>query len=313
MYENFEMRKVLVAELIKYMATNDKIVVLDADLGKASGTIAIKDAFPDRHIEAGIAESNMTSIAAGLSSYGYLPFISSFTPFVTRRTADQVAVSCAYAKQNVRIIGLDPSIAAEYNGGTHMSMEDVAIMRSIPEVVVFEPVDKTMLIKSLPSILDFKGVMYIRLWRKIAVDVFDDSYNFDLFKGDLVKKGKDVTIITAGFMLNQALKAEKILSAQGIKAEIINIHTIKPIDADMIIKSVSKTKCAVVCENHSVIGGLYSAVCEVTSQHCPVKVLPIAVMDKFGQVGKLSDLVTAYNLSEDDIVKQALAAIASKK
>lgn len=309
MYENFEMRKVFVAELIKYMAANEKIIVLDADLGKASGTIAIKDVYPDRHVEVGIAEANMTSIAAGLSSYGYLPFISSFTPFITRRTTDQVAVSCAYAKQNVRIIGTDPSIAAEYNGGTHMSMEDVAIMRSIPEIMVFEPVDKTMLIKAMPAILDYKGVMYIRLWRKIAIDVFDDSYKFDLFRGDLVKSGNDVTIITSGFMLNQAIKAEKILSDKGINAEIINIHTIKPIDKDIIINSVTKTGCAVVCENHSVIGGLYSAVCEVTSQFCPVVVKPVAVMDKFGQVGKLSDLITAYGLSEHDIVNQVSAVI----
>ncbi|MEG1609333.1 MAG: transketolase family protein, partial [Clostridia bacterium] len=191
MYEGMEMRKVLVEELVKYMKDNDNIIVLDADLGKASGTIAIKDRTNNRHFEAGIAEANMVSIAAGLSSYGFIPFVSSFTPFATRRVADQIAISCAYAKQNVRIIGTDPGIAAEYNGGTHMSMEDVAIVRGIPNVVIFEPVDKTMLVKAMPSILEFNGTMYIRLWRKNATDIFDDNYKFDLFKGDMVKVGKD--------------------------------------------------------------------------------------------------------------------------
>ena len=254
MFENKEMRQVLYTFLNEEMAKNDKIVVLDADLGKANGTYNLRQTYPDRAIDVGVAEQNMASIAAGMASYGYIPFISSFTPFATRRICDQITISICYANQNVKIIGTDPGISAEYNGGTHMSLEDIGVLRSIPNLVIYEPVDATQLYKSLPKILEYKGPVYIRLFRKVAEPVFDDSYEFDLFKADVVRKGYDATIVATGIMVQEALKASAILEKEGINVEIINVHTIKPLDEETILNSLRKTKACVVCENHNLIG-----------------------------------------------------------
>jgi transketolase len=217
----------------------------------------------------------MISIAAGLSSYGYKPYAASFSPFVSRRVCDQVMLSVAYAKQNVKIIGTDPGITAEINGGTHMGNEDIGVLRSIPDMVIFEPVDAIQLEKALPVLNSYYGPVYIRLFRKAIEDVFGADYKFDLFKADTIKEGNDVTIFCSGIMVQETMRAKELLVEAGIDAEIINIHTIKPIDKETVIKSVKKTGCAVTAENHNIIGGLYSAVTEVLSANCPVPVLPI--------------------------------------
>lgn len=307
-----EMRQVFAGELKKYMANDKKVVVLDADLAKASGTWALRNEFPDQAIEVGIAEQNMVSIAAGMSSYGFKPYCTSFTPFASRRVCDQITLSCAYAKQNVKIVGTDPGICAELNGGTHMGMEDVGTLRSIANIVIFEPVDDIQLLQAMPQIHDYDGVVYIRMFRKVIDRVFDENYKFDLFKADKLKDGKDVSIFCSGIMVQETMKAKQMLADEGIDAEIINIHTIKPIDEKAIIDSVQKTKCAITCENHNIVGGLFSAVSEVVTKNCPVPVLPIGINDTFGEVGKLPYLKEVYKMRAVDIVEKCKEAIKLK-
>ena len=297
-----EMRQAFAFEIDKYMSQNENIVLLNADLAKPNGLSEISKKYPERCINVGIAEQNMASIAAGMSSYGFIPFIFTFTPFATRRICDQIAISIAYANQNVKIVGTDPGISAEYNGGTHMSVEDIGVLRSIPNIVIFEPVDNIQLRKALPQILDFDKPLYIRMFRKEIKDVFSDKYNFDLFKADVIKEGNDVTIICSGIMVQEVLEANRKLLDLGIDAEIINIHTIKPIDKETIIKSAIKTKCVVTAENHNVIGGLGSAVSEVLSQNCPTPLRCIGIKDVFGQVGKMPYLKQEYGMDSQSIV-----------
>ena len=304
-----EMRQVLAAELEKLMAQNENIVLIDADLSKPNGLAGLKSKFPERAMNIGIAEQNMACIAAGMSSYGMIPFISTFTPFATRRICDQIAVSCAYAKQNVKIIGTDPGISAEFNGGTHMSVEDIGVLRSIPEIVIFEPVDNNQLKKALPQIVDYYGVVYIRAFRKETPDVFDDSCDFDLFKASKIKDGEDLSIFCSGLMVHETLLADKELKSHGINAEIINIHTIKPIDRTAVIESAKKTGVVLTVENHNIIGGLKSAVCEVLMEEFPVPLRAIGINDKFGQVGKMPYLKKQYNMRAEDIVNKALEVL----
>ncbi|MGI6225656.1 MAG: transketolase family protein [Peptococcales bacterium] len=304
MYENVEMRQVLCEGLDKFMEEDERIIVIDADLARGHGTLGLRDKYPNRAFDIGVAEQNMAAMAAGMAAYGYVPFILSFTPFATRRICDQIAISIAYAKRNVKIIGSDPGITAELNGGTHMSMEDIGTLRSIPGITIFEPVDAIQLAKALPEIIAHDGPVYIRLFRKKAPVVFDETYNFNLFKADLLKEGKDVSIFATGIMVDESMKAADILHSQGINAEILNIHTIKPIDKEAIIKSAGKTGCVVTCENHNVIGGLASAVADVLVQECPVPLRTIGIQDHFGEVGKMDYLMKKYKMTAEDIVKE---------
>ena len=312
MFENMEMRQVFASEMEKHMAENKNIVLIDADLGKACGTFGLRSKFPDRAFDVGIAEQNMASVAAGMSSYGFIPFIFSFAPFASRRIADQVAVSCLYAKQNVKVVGTDPAISAEYNGGTHISMEDIGIMRAIPTSVIFEPVDAVQLAAALPAVIAYKGTMYIRLWRKKAEPVFDEKYKFDLFKADIIKKGKDVSVFTTGLMTQHAVKAAEGFKAAGIDAEIINVHTIKPLDEKTILSSLKKTGAAVVCESGNYCGGLSEAIAGLSVRNFPAPIEFVAVNDRFGQVGQLNFLAKEYGLTPDDIIKAAQKVISRK-
>jgi len=311
---NIEMRVALISEIEKLMEKDKRIVFVDADLGKAGCTLKLREKFPERALDVGVAEQNMASVAAGLSSYGFIPFISSFTSFATRRIADQIAISISYAGSNVKIIGLDPGITAELNGGTHMSFEDVGIIRSIPGTVIFEPVDVIQLVKALPQIVDYKGVIYIRLFRKKAPKVFNDNYEFNLFKADVLKEGNDVSIFATGITVNESMKAVEILNKRGIDTELINVHTIKPIDKETIVSSIKKTKAVVTCENHNIFGGLRSAVAEVmTEEYLCAPFKYIGVHDCFGEVGKYDYLIKRYKLSADDIVEKTLEAVSTKK
>lgn len=306
------MRDAFGSTIAEIMRKDERVCVLDADLASCNGTAKLGTEFPERAIDVGIAEQNMASVAAGLSSYGFIPFITSFTPFATRRICDQIAISIAYAKQNVKIVGTDPGISAQLNGGTHMSMEDIGVLRSIPTMVIFEPVDNEQLIQALPQIIEHKGPVYIRMFRKDCPEVFGKDYKFDLFKADKIKDGNDVTIFASGIMVEKAIKAAETLKAEGIDAEVVNVHTIKPIDAETVTESLKKTKCAVVAENHNVIGGLFSAVAEVAAQNCPTPIVPVGVKDVFGEVGKLAELAEKFEMTEKDIVAAAKKAVASK-
>jgi transketolase len=313
MYEKMEMRQVFAEVLDKLMEKNEKIVVIDADLARANGTLPLKEKYPERAFDVGIAEQNMAAVAAGMAAYGFIPFIGSFTPFATRRICDQITISIAYAKRNVKIIGSDPGISAELNGGTHMSMEDIGVIRSISGIVIFEPVDAVQFAKALPVIAEYDGPVYIRMFRKAAPIIFKDDYEFDLFKADMIREGKDVTLFATGIMVEESLKAAEMLKVEGIAAEIINIHTIKPIDREAVVKSAKKTGAVVTCENHNVIGGLKSAVAEVLSDEYPVPIKAIGVQDHFGEVAKMDYLKKKYHMTAEDIVKAAKAAIAMKR
>lgn len=308
-----EMRKVFATELENLMQKNKKICVLDADLAKADGTMKLREVFPARAFDVGIAEQNMASVAAGLSAYGFIPFITTFTPFATRRICDQIAVSIAYGMQNVKIVGTDPGIAAELNGGTHMSFEDIAVLRSIPNLVIFEPVDAEQLRQAMPQIVKCDKPCYIRMFRKETPDVFTSpKYKFNLFKADKICDGRDLSIFVSGLCTADVLDAQRILKQEGISAEVINIHTIKPLDKDAIISSAKKTKAVLTVENHNVIGGLYSAVSEVLSKECPTKSDCIGINDEFGEVGKMPQLKARYGMTVNDIVEKARLLLKNK-
>ena len=302
-----EMRQLFARELENAMNQNENIVLLNADLAKPNGFGSFSEKFPNRAINVGIAEQNMASVAAGMSSYGFIPFICTFTPFATRRICDQIAISICYAKQNVKIIGSDPGISAEYNGGTHMSFEDIGVLRSIPNMVIFEPVDNNQLKNILPQI-----IVYIRMFRKSTPDIFKEDEKFNLFSAKTIKEGTDVSIFCSGIMVAETLEANKILEEKGINAEIINIHTIKPIDEESVINSVHKTGAVLTVENHNIMGGLRSAVAEVLSENCPVPLRSVGIRDSFGQVGKMSYLKETYNMTAQDIVQAVMSVLKSK-
>ena len=275
-----EMRAMYAQCLGELMERDEKLVLLDADLSKACGTFPLRKRFPDRI----------------LASYGYKPWAESFAPFATRRVCDQIAISVCYAKRNVKIVGTDPGIAAELNGGTHMSLEDMGVVRSIPGLVIFEPTDTVQLKAAMPVLHAYEGPVYMRMNRKEFPTVFPEGYRFDLFKADLLRAGTDVTILAAGLMVSESLQAAETLAAEGISCEVINVHTIKPIDRETILASAKKTGVIVTAENHNVIGGLRSAVLEALA-HDPVPVWAVGAEDRFGEVGKLPYLKEALGLN----------------
>lgn len=304
-----EMRAVYAGTMAELMRADRHVCILDADLAKASGTRAMYGDFPKQMFDCGVAEQNMASIAAGMASYGFKPFIESFTPFASRRICDQVAISICYARSNVKIVGTDPGISAELNGGTHMSMEDVGVLRSIPGIVIFEPADAVQLRAALPVINDYKGCVYIRLFRKELPDVFGPDYKFDLFSADTMRKGNDLTIFVSGFLTKDALDAAEELSAQGLECEVVNVHTIKPIDRRTVIAAARKTGAVLTVENHNVIGGLHSAVLEALAQE-KIPAMAVGVQDRFGEVGKLPYLRETMGLTAENIAAAAKKAAA---
>ncbi len=306
-----EMRAIYAECLSKLMEADRHVVLLDADLAKASGTLGLRARFPEQIFDCGVAESNMASIAAGLSSYGFKPWIESFTPFASRRICDQIAISIAYAKQNVKIVGTDPGISAELNGGTHMSMEDVGVLRSIPGMVIFDPVDGVQLRAAMPVLNAYQGVVYIRLFRKALPDVFPEGYTFNLFQADKLRDGKDLSIFVSGMLTRDVLDAAAALDAEGISCEVINVHTIKPIDRESVIASARKTGAVLTVENHNVIGGLHSAVLEALATE-KIPACAVGVQDRFGEVGKLPYLREAMGLTVENIVATAKKAVSLK-
>lgn len=306
------LRETYVDLLIEYAKRDSRIVIVEADLMKAAGTTRFGAEFPDRTINVGIQEANMIGVASGMSAMGKVPFTHTFTPFSTRRVCDQITLSVAYAGLNVKIMGSDPGVTAELNGGTHMSMEDIAIMRNIPGMVIYEPVDSEQLVKVFPQILEHNGPVYIRLLRRNAVRIYDQSSEFQLGKGTVLKEGKDITIFASGIMVAEALKAEMILADMGIDAEVINIHTIKPLDEELVLKSAKKTGAVVTAENHSVINGLGSAVAELLSENFPVSVQRVGVKDHFGEVGLTEFLKEKYGLTANEIVEAAKKGLSMK-
>ena len=279
-----------------------QLVVLDADLAGATKTGIFKKAYPDRHIDCGIAESNMMGIAAGLSLTGKIPFASSFAMFAAGRAFEQVRNSIGYPHLNVKIGATHAGLTVGEDGASHQCNEDIALMRTIPGMVVMCPSDDVEAKAAVRAALEHVGPVYIRFGRA-AVPVINDrpDYKFEIGKGNIVREGKDVTIVATGIMVDSAIGAAEKLAVDGIDAEIINICTIKPLDKDIIIKSAQKTGRVVTCEEHSVIGGLGSAVCDALAEEYPVKVRKIGMQDVFGESGSASDLVKKYGLDAEGV------------
>ena len=291
---------------LKELAQNgaDNLVVLDADLSAATKTVIFKNAFPDRHINCGIAESNMMSVAAGLSTMGYVPFASSFAMFAAGRAFEQIRNSVGYPHLNVKIGATHAGISVGEDGASHQCCEDFALMRSIPGMVVICPADDVEARQAVIAAYHYDGPVYLRFGR-LAVPVFhNDDYKFEIGKGELVKEGSDVTIIANGLMVAEAINAAEELKAQGIDAEVINIATIKPLDTELIVKSAKKTGKVITVEEHNVIGGLGEAVCSALSECCPTPVKRIGINDVFGHSGPAKDLLKQFGLSAENIVKE---------
>ena len=291
---------------LKELAQNgaDNLVVLDADLSAATKTAIFKNAFPDRHINCGIAESNMMSVAAGLSTMGYVPFASSFAMFAAGRAFEQIRNSVGYPHLNVKIGATHAGISVGEDGASHQCCEDFALMRSIPGMVVICPADDVEARQAVIAAYHYDGPVYLRFGR-LAVPVFhNDDYKFEIGKGELVKEGSDITIIANGLMVAEAINAAEELKAQGIDAEVINIATIKPLDTELIVKSAKKTGKVITVEEHNVIGGLGEAVCSALSECCPTPVKRIGINDVFGHSGPAKDLLKQFGLSAENIVKE---------
>jgi transketolase len=278
----------------------------------AHGMKAFAERFPDRSFNVGVAEANMAGVAAGLAAAGKIPFIHSFATFATRRCFDQIAISICYAKLNVRIIGSDPGVGAELNGGTHMALEDVGIMRTLPGMTIFEPVDSVQLKVALPALTYREGPVYMRLFRKAAESVFQEGYQFKPGSADVLRDGADVTIIASGVCVSEALTAAGKLDESGIKARVLNIHTVKPIDTESVLQAAAETGAIVTAENHSIIGGLGSAVAEVLAEERPTPLVRVGVRDRFGEVGKQDYLMRTFGITAADIANAARKAVQRK-
>lgn len=288
--------------LVKIAEENDRVVVLDADLAAATKTGIFKKAFPERFFDCGIAESNMIGIAAGLATCGKIPFAASFAMFSAGRAFEQVRNSVAYPHLNVKIAGSHAGISTGEDGATHQCLEDIALMRTIPGMTVINPCDHYEMLGAVKAMAEIDGPCYVRLGRLAVESVNNnDDYKFELGKGVQLRDGSDVTIIATGLMVQEAIKASDSLKEQGISARVINIHTIKPIDEEIIIKAAKETGKIVTCEEHNVIGGLGEAVCAVLSEKCPTPVKRIGVYDRFGHSGPAVDLLKEFGLSAENI------------
>ncbi len=283
----------------------DNLVVLDADLSAATKTGIFKKAFPERHFNCGIAESNMMCVAAGLSTMGLVPFASSFAMFASGRAFEQIRNSIGYPHLNVKIGATHAGISVGEDGASHQCCEDFALMRSIPGMTVICPADDVEAKQAVKAAYALDGPVYLRFGR-LAVPVFhSDDYKFEIGKGEVIAEGTDVTIIANGLMVAEAIEAEKMLKADGISAEIINIATIKPLDKELVVNSAKKTGRVITVEEHSIIGGLGEAVCAALSEECPTPVKRIGVNDEFGHSGPAKDLLKQFGLSAENIYNVA--------
>ena len=302
--EDVAMRDVYCQTLIELAKKNDQIVVLDADLMSSMGMIPFLEAFPERTFNCGVQEANMIGVAAGLSATGKIPYAHTFGPFATRRCYDQVFLSGAYAKSNIRIIGSDPGVTAAYNGGTHMPFEDLGIMRNIPEMTIIIPTDSIMLKNIIKQVAELFGMFYIRLLRKNAIKIYEKSSTFEIGKAIKLKEGTDVTIIANGIMVADALNAAYMLEEKGISARVLDMFTLKPIDKEEIMVCAKETEAIVTAENHNIINGLGSAVAEVLVENIPIPMERVGVKDLFGEVGPADYLKERFELTASDIVQK---------
>ena len=294
--------------------TNENVVVLDADLSKSTKTADFKAVAPERFFNMGIAEGNMMGVAAGLSTCGKIPFVSTFAMFAAGRAFEQIRNSICYPKLNVKVCATHAGLTVGEDGASHQAIEDISLMRSVPNMVVINPADDIETEAAIKAVAEMEGPCYVRLGRMAVSRVNDETnYNFVIGKGITLAEGNDVAIIATGIMVEAALEAKEELAKEGINTRVINIHTIKPIDEELIIKAAKETGVIVTAEEHSVIGGLGSAVAEVVSENCPVPVLRVGVKDTFGESGKPNELLEKYGLTSNDIVNKVKKALELKK
>lgn len=298
------------AELAK---TRKDVVVLDADLAGSTKTSEFEKAAPERFVEVGIAEQNMIGVASGLAASGKTVFASTFAVFATGRCWEQIRLAVAYPKQNVKIVSTHCGISVGEDGASHQGLEDIAIMRAIPNMVVVSPADAYEAYAATMALADYKGPCYMRLGRADFPIITEEGAKFEIGKAKVLREGKDVTLLGTGQMVSACLEAADELKAKGISAEVINISTIKPLDAECVLRSVAKTGCAVTAEEHSIIGGLGSAVAELLSEEAPAPLTRVGTKDTFGESGKAELLMEKYGLTAKDVVKAAEVSISKKK
>jgi len=313
MAEKMATREAYGKTLAKLALEKGNIVVLDADLSKSTKTADFKKVAPERFFNMGIAEGNMMAVAAGISTCDKVVFASTFAIFATGRAFEQVRNSICYPKLNVKVCATHAGITVGEDGASHQSVEDISLMRSIPNMTVISPSDAVETEAAIRAVAEMKGPCYVRLGR-LAVPVINDNpeYNFEIGKGVTMREGKDATIVATGIMVDAALEAYNLLVEKGIKVRVVNIHTIKPIDTDILVNAARQTGVIITAEEHSIIGGLGSAVCEVVSERHPVPVIRVGIKDTFGESGKPAELLKAYGLTAEDIVKAVLKGIQLK-
>ena len=288
--------------LVKLGQTNDNVVVLDADLSKSTKTNDFSKSFPNRFFNMGIAEQNLVGAACGFATAGKIPFVSTFAMFATGRAFEVIRNSVCYPKLNVKICATHAGITVGEDGASHESIEDIAIMRAIPNMTVIVPADGIETEKVVLEAAKYNGPMYVRLGRSAVPTLFNDDYKFEIGKGTVLREGNDATIIACGMMVNEAVLAHEELKSEGINVRVINMSTIKPIDKELIIKAAKETKSIITAEEHSVVGGLGSAVSEVVSEECPVIVKKVGVNDVFGESGTPAELLEKHGLTVKNLV-----------
>lgn len=285
---------------------NPNVVVLEADLGNATKSNAFKEVAPERYFNMGISEQDLIGTAAGFAAAGKIPLVSTFAVFATGRAFEQVRNSVCYPKLNVKICATHAGLTVGADGGSHQAIEDISLMRTLPNMTVINPADAKEAEAAVLAAIDYQGPVYIRLGRAETKDIHDDSYHFEWGKAEVLRQGSDVSIFATGIMTAKALDAAETLAKQGIQAEVINVHTIKPLDEETVIASAKKTGKVVTAEEHSIIGGLGSAVAEVLARQCPTKQAFVGVQDSFGESGSPDDLLEKYGLTAEAIVKAAV-------
>ena len=298
--------------LVELGEKNPDVLVLDADLAAATKTGAFKKAFPERFFDTGIAESNMMGVAAGLATTGYTVFASSFAMFSAGRAFEQVRNTIGYPHLNVKIGATHAGISVGEDGASHQCCEDIALMRSIPGMVIINPADDVEARAAVLAAAEMDGPVYMRFGRLAVPRIFDENYKFEIGKAVTLKEGTDVTIIATGLMVNEAIQAAEALEAEGISVELINMHTIKPLDKEAVVAAAKKTGCIVTAEEHNVIGGLGDAVCDAVCAEYPVPVVKVGVEDTFGKSGPAVDLLHCFGLDAKNIVEKAKIAISKK-
>ena len=299
--------------LAEFGAVYENLVVLDADLAAATKTATFKKAFPERHFDCGIAENNMICVATGMSLCGKIPFASSFAMFAAGRSFEQIRNSIGYPHNNVKIGATHAGITVGEDGATHQCCEDIALMRTIPGMVILNPADAVEARLAVKAAIEYKGPVYLRFGRMAVPVLFGDDYDFQIGKGVKMADGTDVSLIATGIEVEQALAARELLAAEGISASVVNISTIKPLDEDLVVAEAEKCGAVVTCEEHTVIGGLGGAVCECLSAKRPTPVLRVGIEDEFGRSGPAKELIPYYHLDAASIAEKAKAAIALKK